>query len=445
MRHEIVVPQIGEAVAELALVEWFKNVGETVTKGERLFAIDSDKAVVEVEAVDEGTLIEIRCPEGSSVMPNDVVGVVASDKTEEASEQPDESVGTLSVTPVARRVAEELDVDVSHVPGTGTGGRVTKSDVEAFAARGGSVPADARSHRSLGSEDGTVTAASPKARSLAARTGVDIRTLQGSGVRGMIVEADVRASTSGVDTAMAPQMGYRRNMLPGSDSRFTAERWGGRWRAAIAQRMQLSKQMVPHFYLSVDVDMERAIELRRYCESELCWNRKPTFTDIILRACALSLSRNPDVRVRVDATGVERFDRIAVGVAVQTANGPAVAVIPDADQKGLQEVVAETQVTVDRVRGGDLSSPGSVPRAMVVSNLGMYGVDAFQSIIDMPDPMSLAVGRIAERVVAYGGAPAVRSVMTVNLSVDHRVIDGAPAAVFLAGVKNLIEHAFELL
>jgi pyruvate dehydrogenase E2 component (dihydrolipoamide acetyltransferase) len=367
---EIVVPQVGEATAEVTLVRWLKGEGETVAKGEPLFEVDTDKYVVEIQAFESGTLAEILVPEGSEVMPLQVVARLAS---------------------------------VGEAP------RATPS-----------APSRAREERVL---------ASPKARRLAADRGVDLAGLagRGSGPGGLVTADDVEAATN----RESDEAGPGREL--------------SRARRSIAARTAASKQEVPHFYLLADAEMSEAERLREWSAHEGGWGQPPSVTDLVVAACARTLEALPDTNVSYAEGRLVSRAEASVGIAVAVEDGLVVPVVRDAARPGLRELSEQTAAAVERARSGRLEGGDVGDRSMVVSNLGMYGVDAFVAIIDRPDPMILALGRVADRCVPVDGVPAVRPMCTLTLSVDHRAFDGVLGARFLAGVKERLESPFEFL
>jgi len=424
-----VIPQVGEAVAEVTLAHWLKKEGDTVEKGEPLFEVDTDKAIVEVEAFANGTLAQIIVKEGSPVMPQQVVGlltpedeVVASIHPVELNTGPTTQPAEKKITPLAQRIASDLGIDINDIQGSGPGGRVTAEDVKRYAPR-----LNREKERTAPPETSFRAAVSPKARHLAKELGIDISRLKGTGVDGLITVEDVEAaspkSSNGED-----------ELQPFSKLRQT-----------VAIRMAASKQQVPHFYLIVDVDMTEAQRLRAYCLDKLGWEKPATYTDIITRACALALASLPSVNVIYRETGIRQRDTVDVGIAVAVEDGLIAPVLPSTDQLSLKEISDQIKEVVKRTHAGRLRDSDLIQKSMVVSNLGMYDVDAFIAIIDMPDPMILAVGKVAERVIALQGQVAIRPMCTLTLSLDHRVLDGVKGARFLKLIKDYLENPFELL
>jgi pyruvate dehydrogenase E2 component (dihydrolipoamide acetyltransferase) len=416
---EIVIPQVGEAVAEVTLIEWLKSEGDQVRKGEPLFEVDTDKTVVTVEAFADGLLAQILVPAGSGVMPRQVVGLLApADEVVAAPEEPTAACGKTS--PVAQRVAAELGVDPNAVSGSGPGGRVMAEDVRHFATQ--------QARKEMSSPKRVL--ASPKARRVAKELGVDLAGLAGTGVDGLITVKDVQAVTESIQAARSAPVDAQ------SPSKL---------RQAIATRMTVSKQTVPHFYLMADVDMAQAQQLRTYCRQTLGWERAPTYTDIIVQACALALAASPEVNVIYGDEGLIQRRTIDIGVAVSIDNGLIVPVLSQADGLSLRETSEQIRRLAERAHQGRLRESDLSQKSMVVSNLGMYGVDAFIAIIDPPAPMILAVARVADRIVPVDGQPAIRPMCTLSLSVDHRVLDGTQGSQFLTRVKTILENPFEML
>jgi pyruvate dehydrogenase E2 component (dihydrolipoamide acetyltransferase) len=319
-----------------------------------------------------------------------------------------------------------LEVDLAQVKGSGPGGRIVVEDVKAFATQPtptGQTIAPASNDKS------PRILASPKARRVAQELGVALAGLTGTGVDGLITARDVEAAA---DSA-TPQPSAA-GVQPLSKLRQT-----------IARRMQTSKQTAPHFYLTAETDMTQAQQLRAYCRQTLGWERSPTYTDLIVRACVVALVAMPDCNITYTEAGLAPRPTIDIGVAVSVAGGLIVPVLPGADRLSLAETSAQIRDLGERARQGRLRPADMGAKSMVVSNLGMTGVDSFTAIIDPPDPMILAVGRVAERIVPLNGQPVIRPMCTLTLSADHRAFDGVQGAQFLMRVKAILENPFEIM
>ena len=392
MRIEIVVPQIGEAVAELTLVAWHKRVGDAVEKGDLLFEIDSDKAIVEVEAFAAGRLTEILAADDSSVAPQQVVALM-----EAAGDAAEPGAGSRHAAAELASVAEPIHSQAQHA---------TPSAVESTAPR----PINA----------------SPKARRLAWQAGIDLSRIAGSGPDGMISVADVEAA-------------LRRKPEPVSAESTPRDRI----RRTMATRTQASKQSVPHFYLTADVNMSACHRFRERCRGHRGWQKPPTYTALLLAACAKALANMPAANCSwIDGKAHWR-EAIHIGIAVYTEAGLLVPVVSDADGQSLQQLAESLGNAIARAQEGRLAGADVGEKSMVISNLGMFGVDQFLAIIDMPDPMILAAGRIADRVVPMDGAVGIQKMCALSLSVDHRVLDGVQGARFLGLVKDCLENPID--
>jgi pyruvate dehydrogenase E2 component (dihydrolipoamide acetyltransferase) len=433
MRTEIIIPHVGETTRTVRITRWLKNVGDPVVKGEAILEVETDKAVLEIEAYEDGILDEVVVQEDEEADALQVVGYLRSTGedaeearavAERAIRSPEQAAAAIaataaetgiSATPVARRLADELGVQIDSVEGTGPHGRVTQADVRRMVEE-----------RSARAETGQGRVrASPKARQLAKELGVELRAVAGTGADGLVTSDDVRRTSAAGD---------RIHALP-------------KIRRVIAERMSLSKKTVPHFYLMVDADMSGAKRLRGHCTDELGWERPPTYTDIVVRATALAVAGHPELNVeyREEASGWVQRLGVGIGVAVSVPDGLIVPVVGDADRLTLQETSDRIRQLTQRARVGRLRAEDFGEKSLVVSNLGMYGVDAFIAIIDVPDPMIVAVGKVADRVAVEDGLPIVRPMATLTLSGDHRVLDGVQAAEFLRDVKRLVESPFDLV
>jgi pyruvate dehydrogenase E2 component (dihydrolipoamide acetyltransferase) len=429
---EIVVPQVGEAVAEVILREWLVAEGATVSRGQPLFLVDTDKAVVEVEAHADGVLAKILAANESAVMPRQVVALLIPLGAADAPPEPphDRAAGP-DVSPVAARLAAELGVDLTTLTGSGPGGRIMVADVEA-----------ARQERPLPpsppAERAGRVAATPKARRLARELGIDLTATSRGHSDGLLRADDLaRAGAPAAPPARAPEAGAAEEPAPGEPL--------SRVRQAIAERMTAAKLQAPHFYLMSEVDMTQAARLRAHLGEPRGGERPPSYTDMIVRAVGLAFRAMPQLNVALAEGRLVRRPTIDVGVAVSLNDGLIVPVLRAVDRQSLWEVSRAQRDAAERARLGRLRPDELGDKSLTVSNLGMRGVDAFVAILDLPAPMILAVGRVAERAVAVDGRVVARLTAAFTLSVDHRVLDGAAAADFLTLIRRHIENPFELL
>jgi pyruvate dehydrogenase E2 component (dihydrolipoamide acetyltransferase) len=416
-----------------------KAPGDPVRKGEPIVEIETDKVTVEIEAPASGVLSNVTAREGDVIPVGQTIALIADSETlspvgrgkgegaggEGAGGEGAKGEGVIKASPLARRIAEEHGVDLAHLKTPS--GKIEKADVLAFVeSRKATVPSNGGA--------GRLVAASPKARRLAAERGIDLATLRGSGPGGAVLAVDVPGQplTTRPLTVPSPQggEGERRESV------------GTVWRI-MAERMTASWTTAPHFYVVREVNVAR---LQSWLETA----RKQTgahitYTDLLVKLVAAALARHPRVRTSWKDGALERHAEINIGLAVALPDGLVVPVIARADALGLTEIAARREELVSRAQAGKLRPADIQGGVFTISNLGMYGVDAFSAIVNPPQAAILAVGRIADRVVPVNGQPAVQPTMVLTLSCDHRALDGARGAQFLGALADLIEEPLALL
>lgn len=443
MATNVIMPALGMAQEKGRLIRWLVQPGAAVRKGDPLMEVETDKATVEIEAPASGILAHVTAAAGDEIPVTQViaailevgesaVGTTAAPQTLPAAAP----VSAPAATPLAVKVAAEHGVDLRLVVPQGV--RVEKDDVLAYIEAQKQAAAPAAPPRIL---------ASPKARRLAAEQGVSLAAVPGSGPAGAVLAGDVLAAApkpgpgpiAGAEPVPAPEP-----VLPPAAAPPPAqtETVSTLWRV-MAERMTQCWTTVPHFYLLREANAEgliawRAQLLKRSTE-------KITYTDLLTRAIASALAVHPRLNASWRDGTIALNSEINVGVAVAVEGGLVVPVIRGADRLGVGEIARQRQTLMARAQGGRLRPEDLAGGTFTVSNLGMYGVDAFNAIVNPPQAAILAVGRIAERVVAVGGQPAVRPTLFLSLSCDHRVIDGARGAAFLDTLAGLIEEPLTLL
>jgi pyruvate dehydrogenase E2 component (dihydrolipoamide acetyltransferase) len=456
MAHPIVVPKLGQMTEESTIVRWLKREGESVKKGDVLFEMETDKAVMEVESFYEGTLLKIVVPPGVAVPVMAVVGFVgrvgdALPPIEVPAEAPsgrplaesgaaaarfkpsappdsvpsaptppgspatppgDRSPGPLRATaggerpdrlrisPRAARLARRCLVDARSISGSGPGGRVVERDVRNHL--------DARGYHSL--------RIGPAAKELARREGIDVLSLEGTGRGGRILAEDVRRAVAERPRPLSPT------------------------RRVIARRLTESYTTTPHFFVTVSVDMTDLESLRGRLKLE---GKSVTVGDFLVWAAARTLAEFPDVNSVSDGESVWRRGRVHVGVAVALEAGLVVPVIRDADRLTLAEIHRRAGDLAARARAGKLEPAEMRGGTFTISNMGMLGVENFTAIINPGEGAILAAASIVPRPVVREDAIAVRSMMKMTLSADHRLIDGALAARFVNRLKERLEKPME--
>ncbi len=382
MPTNVIMPALELAQETGKVLRWLKAPGDSVRKGEPLVEIETDKVVTEIEAPESGILGDVSAREGDVVPVGQTIALIV------ASEEAGVGRAAASASPLARKTAEQPGADRT-------------------AAR--------------------LTAASPKARRLAAERGLDVVALRGSGPGGAVLTADVVAAKPAA--------------APGAP-RVQAAAVGTVWRI-MAERMTASWTTAPHFYLVREVNVSRLVSWLEQARKQT--GARITYTDLLVKLVAATLSRHPGVNASWKDGAIVRNADINIGLAVAIEDGLVVPVLHRADTLNLAELAARREDVVSRAQAGKLR-PADIQRGgFTVSNLGMYGVDAFSAIVNPPQAAILAVGRIADRVVAVKGQPAVQPTMVLTLSCDHRALDGARGAQFLGALAELIEEPLALL
>ena len=390
MATNVIMPALGVAQQTGTLLKWLKAEGQSVSKGEPLMEIETDKATVEIEAPSSGILTQVIAKAGDEVPVGQRIALILAP----GEPLPRELAPTASARPETM-AKEAAPISAAKPP----------SSVIANSAR---------------------ILTSPAAKRIAREKGVNLASLKGSGPEGSVLAADVlRAAPELTSPDVAASMPQR--LVPLS-----------RMRRIVSERMTLSKQTAPHFYLSMDIDMSAVVD----CRTEQKRRPKegvPSMNDYILYACARTLKDFPAINASFSDEGINLHDDIHLGMAVALEEGLVVPVIRHADRLSLNELAAQSRKLVDRAQSKKLFPLDYEGGTFTVSNLGMLGVDSFTAIINPPQCAILAVGRVAERVVVDDGMFAIKWLMTATLSADHRMIDGAIGARFLREVKDRLE------
>jgi pyruvate dehydrogenase E2 component (dihydrolipoamide acetyltransferase) len=426
--NEIVMPRLSDSMEEGTVLGWMKAVGDEVALGDELVEIETDKANMVYEADVAGTLIEIVAEEGATLPIGEVIARVG-----DAGDAPARPSGEDEVEPAAA-TEDAPDGEPDDSPSA-------EAEPEAPAESPGE-PADAAPADAAGSGDRIK--ASPLARRMAREQGVELASLTGSGPGGRIVKADVE---SGAGAAAAPAAaGPAPSSAPAGErietARGSAEEFElSRLQQTIARRMAESKATAPHFYLTSEIDMSRAVEARARIkaasgEGEIV----PSFNDMVVKACALALREFPRANGSYRDGKVEEYSRVNIGVAVAAQDALVVPTVFDADVKGLRQIAADSRDLAARVREGTITPPELSGGTFTVSNLGMFGVTSFSAVINPPQAAILAVGAIDEVPVVRDGEIVPGRRMSVTLACDHRILYGADGAKFLAKVRDLLEE-----
>jgi pyruvate dehydrogenase E2 component (dihydrolipoamide acetyltransferase) len=442
MPTNIIMPALELAQETGKIIHWLKRPGDPVQKGEPIVEIETDKVTVELEAPASGVLRDVTAREGDVVPVGRTIAVVfavgetggaaapapatpAASSAASTSPAPTGAGAAVKASPLARKLAEQHGVDLTRV--RTASGRIEKADVLTFVEGRQSAPAG---------DGARLAAASPKARRLATERGVEISALRGSGPGGAVLAVDVPAEVP---------MTVRRTALTdamASAARVGAPGVGTIWRI-MAERMTTSWTTAPHFYLVREVNVSRLVSWLDKARKQT--GAHITYTDLLVKLVAAAMSKYPRVNTSWRDGGITQNAEINIGLAVAIDDGLVVPVIHRADTLRLAELAARREDVVGRAQTGKLRPADIQGGGFTISNLGMYGVDAFTAIVNPPQAAILAVGRIADRVVALDGQPAVQPTMMLTLSCDHRALDGARGAQFLGALADLIEEPLALL
>ncbi len=436
MAIEIVMPQLGLTMTEGVVVKWLKKEGDQVKKGDALFEVETDKVTQEVNSLEEGILGQVLVGEGAVVPIGQAIAYL---------------------TAPGEKVAAVVQGNGQKAGADGETGRRGVGEKSPLPLGEGQGEGWSTQHSALSTQDSapgpqsSVLApnewvrASPAAKKLAEKLGVDYRTLRGSGPGGRIVEADIRRAAS---TAAVPSAVPAPAAAPAAPSSAAGERVELKGvRKVVADRMALSFSTAPHFYLTVEVDATalKAFHKQVVPVLQKRYGVEATLTDLLIKAVAMALHEHPEANSSWVNGGIQRNGAVNLGVAASINEGLIVPVIPGAGRLSLGQITQKRRDLVERARSGRLTLPDLEGGTFTLSNLGMFGIDQFQAIVNPPQAAILAVGRIKDRVVPVDGQVAVRPTMFMTLSVDHRVLDGAEGAKYLARVVELIEQPMELL
>lgn len=462
MATNVTMPQMGFDMTEGTIAAWLKKEGDPVTKGEAIAEIETDKTTIQIEAFGGGVLRKIISPAGAKVPVGDTIGIIAdpneaidapstsaspaapaaptveqaameakaevapqdtSAQGTAAQEQPPAQTGEVSAngaangriiaTPVAKRIAEERGIDLNKVKGTGPEGRITKADVENFVP---SAPA--------------AKAAEPVVTDVAPRP-------IGSPILKSVEPAPTPAPAS-TPQPVAP--------TPAPAAPSAGRKQLSRMRQTIAQRMTQAKSSVPHYYVSMQIEMDESLALRAQINESLKPDGvKVSVNDMVVRATALAIRRFPNFNATFAGDAIDIRDNVHIGVAVAMEGGLVTITVRDADKKTLKQIGTEVPAIAARVREGK-GQPGDMGgQTFTTSNLGMYGVEEVIPIINMPDSAILGIGVAAPAAVVRDGQVVIKTMMKLTLAGDHRVTDGAEGAQFLAEIKRLLESPWSLV
>ena len=445
MSINILMPALSPTMTEGTLLKWHVKEGDAVGSGDILAEIETDKATMEVEAVDEGRIGKLLVAEGAEgVAVNAPIAVLLDEGEDEpaiaAAPAPDPVATPAAPPPAAAPAPEPIATPA------------TPAAPPPAAAAPAPVPAPAPAAASSAAA-GERIAASPLAKRMARQAGLDLASLRGSGPHGRIIKRDIESAlTGGAAAAVAAPVAAAATptaapTAAGPSAAQLADLLGMAYelqpltamRKVIARRLTEAKQTVPHFYLTADCEIDELLEVRKELNAR-AENIKISVNDFVIRAASLALKQVPGANASYDESGILLYEHADVSVAVATPGGLITPIVKAAETKGLATISAEMKDLAGRAREGKLKPEEYQGGSFSVSNLGMFGVKDFAAIINPPQGCILAVGAGQQRPVVKDGALAIATVMSCTLSVDHRVVDGALGAEFLAAFKKLIEY-----
>ncbi len=456
MATKVFMPALGMAQETGTLVRWLKAEGDAVQEGAVLAEIQTDKAMVELEARASGVLANLAAREGEDVPVGQVIALILAPGEQPATASPAAqpaapvatangalaasgapSYGAGGVSPLARRIAEERGIDPGVIPSSGR--RVQKADVIAYLdERDAPAQTSSAHHAAPDGRPARLLPASPRARRLAGERGVDLALVMGSAPGAAVITSDVLAFAVRPSVPAVASVASQPQAAPAQPTTALHPVW-----RIMAERTTQSWQQIPHFFLLREINATRMIAWREQARRQRELNI--TYTDLLVMAVAHTLRAHPRVNASWREGSIIQHPEVNVALAVAAEYGLVTPVIHQADTLDLGAIAQQRMQLVQRAQSGKQRPDDLAGATFTISNLGMYGVDAFNAIVPGPQAAILAVGRIVERVVPLRGVPAVQPMMALSLSCDHRVIDGARGAEFLGALADLLEEPLALL
>jgi pyruvate dehydrogenase E2 component (dihydrolipoamide acetyltransferase) len=428
MEEVILMPRLSDTMTEGVIAAWHKNVGDQVKKGDILADIETDKATMELESYKEGKLLHQGAKAGEKILVNELLAII----------------GDESKVDVKKILAAKSD-------GGGSGQASAPAENAAQQQQPAAEEFSQAINGTSTSDNGRVKA-SPLAKKLAAEKGIDLKAVQGSGDEGRITKKDIENFKGGEPQTVSAERSRSMTTQPsGEPSRTTAPQGQvsfdetpiSQMRKVIAKRLAESKFTAPHFYLTMSIDMDKAVESRAKL-NEIS-PVKISFNDLVLKACAVALKQHPAVNSSWLGDKIRTNHHVNIGVAVAVEDGLLVPVVRFADTKSLSQIAGEVKTFAQKAKDKKLQPQDWEGNTFTISNLGMFGIDEFTAIINPPDSCILAIGAIQQVPVVKDGQIKVGNVMKVTMSCDHRVVDGASGAAFLQTLQKLLEEPLRML
>ena len=427
MATQVIMPKLSPTMEEGQISRWLKKEGDKVSMGEPLAEIDTDKATMEMQALANGVLRKIIVGEGQAAPLGQLIAIIG---------EPNEDIASLiSEAPAAAPAPAKQEEKPAEQPAPRP---------QAKAAAASAAPALRPVDNGQPKTDSGRMIVSPLAARMAAEAGIDLRSLQGSGPGGRIIKRDIEAAIS----QPKPEPGYPRPVGVGEIPQIGASAYrdepATEIRKVIARRLVTSLGPVPHFFLTTEIEMDRAAEMRRGINA-LDPDLKISINDVIIKVAAAALVQHPQVNASFQEKFVRYYERADIGVAVAIEDGLITPVVRAADQKSLSQIAVEVRELAERARSRKLKPEEYTGATFSISNLGMFGIDEFTAVINPPEGGILAVGAMSPKPVVRDNEIVVRQMMRVTMSCDHRVIDGATGAKFLQTFKKILENPLYLV
>jgi pyruvate dehydrogenase E2 component (dihydrolipoamide acetyltransferase) len=439
MATKVIMPKLSPTMEEGQLSRWLKKEGDKVSMGEPLAEIDTDKATMEMQALANGVLRKILINEGQSAPLGQIIAVIG---------EPDEDIASLvSEAQAAPPKQEQPKQEQAQPQEQEKPPPPPQAKAAAAASTQPAATVDNGRQPQAATSDSARLIVSPLAARMAAEAGIDLRSLQGSGPGGRIVKRDIEAAIS-QPKAEPSQPGYPRVVETGRFPQAAASAYrdepASEIRKTIAKRLVTSLGPVPHFFLTTEIEMDRAAEMRKGINA-LDPELKISINDIIIKVTAAALMQHPEVNASFQEKFIRYYERADIGVAVAIEDGLITPVIRSADQKSLSEIAAEVRELAERARSRKLKPEEYTGASFSISNLGMFGIDEFTAVINPPEGAILAVGAMSPKPVVRDNEIVIKQMMRVTMSCDHRVIDGATGAKFLQTFKKILENPLYLV
>ena len=442
MATKVIMPKLSPTMEEGQISRWLKKEGDKVSMGEPLAEIDTDKATMEMQALGNGVLRKILINEGQSAPLGQLIAVIG---------EPDEDIASLVSEAPAQPQQTEQKKEEPAPPAPAPEQPQPQAKAAAAAS---SAPAPApravdngRQPQAAGAGDSGRMIVSPLAARMAAEAGIDLRSLQGSGPGGRIIKRDIEAAISQPKAAEAapsyPRVVETTRFQQAGASAYRDEA-ASQIRQTIAKRLVTSLGPVPHFFLTTEIEMDRAAEMRKGINA-LDPDLKISINDIIIKVVAAALIQHPEVNASFQEKFVRYYEQADIGVAVAIEDGLITPVVRAANQKSLSQIAAEVRELAERARSKKLKPEEYTGATFSISNLGMFGIDEFTAVINPPEGAILAVGAMSAKPVVRENEIVIRQMMRVTMSCDHRVIDGATGAKFLQTFKKILENPLYLV